>query len=505
MSKILIVEDSIDTIDYVSAILEENGFEVMVATRWKQALFIAQNTSPDCILLDIMLPERNGYEICEELHNDPSTSLIPVIFMSALSKTIDKVRAFKTGGVDFLNKPIEHQELLARINTHLTIYNLQKQLIASNDKLEYLVIKRTQELSMANEYLVSSLSELEQRNIQLKESNSRHQHITDSISDYLYKVKIINNRPVQTEHNNHCVDVLGYTAAEFEENDKLWAEIIHPDDRIRVINEIVAFQELEIKRTIEHRIIHKEGRVLWVSNTLVPFFDDNGIFSEYYGVIRDISERKNHQHQLMTAIIETEERERQRFSQELHDGLGPLFSAAKMYVECMQQTNDTAEILEMAKKAEEIISMANTTAREISLNLSPNVLQNYGLVSAVQSFFSYISDNKNMRVNFIHRCGRISFLHETTLYRVITELTNNTIKHANAKNIFLRIENSHGKLAVEYRDDGVGFDVNKIKNGYGLGVNNIINRIESIGGTVVVSSQNNEGIVVRLELTEKTT
>jgi PAS domain S-box-containing protein len=500
MNKILVVEDSIESIDYITEVLVKNDFDVMVATNWKQAIFIATNVVPDCILLDICLPEKNGYEICSLLYAQTTTRDIPVVFLSSLNDTASKVEAFNHGGVDFLIKPFEPGELLARIRAHVTISKLKHNLLAANEKLESLVVERTQELIHANAQLRESLSQLEQINVQLDMSNHRYKHITEAVIDYVYTVKITNNRPVETRHSSHCEDILGYTAQEFESNDKLWAAIIHPDDRDRVIEQITVFLERECKTTIEHRVLHKNNAILWVTNTLVPFHDVNGVFIEYFGVIRDITDKKLHNTQLMTAIVETEENERLRFSQELHDGLCPLFSAAKMYVGWIPQVTDTHEIAQMAKKAEDIITLAHVTAREISLSLSPHVLQNYGLVAALQSFFDIITGSKKIRVTFKHNCGRMPFIRETTLYRVVTELANNTIKHAQASIISLSIDESHRKIVVLFRDDGVGFDIANSKRTTGLGLRNIANRVESLGGQLTINSRLHHGTEIKIEL-----
>ena len=494
MDKVLVVDDTREIVTVISTILLENGYEVLVATNWKQALHIAKNACPQCILLDILMPDKNGYEVCSLLRQDLTTAEIPVIFISALSATLDKVKAFQSGGVDYINKPIQFEELLARVKTHITIHKLQNDLHLANTSLENTVLERTRELHSANKKLVEFLAMLE-------ESQMCYRHILESVTDYVYKVKIVNNRPVETEHNSHCIDILGYTPEEFISNDLLWVSIIHPDDKDQVINMITAFLENETSVSIEHRIIHKNGSLLWVSNTLVPFFDKNGFFTMYYGVIRDVSERKMHHQQMMAAIIETEEKERQKFSQELHDGLGPLFSAAKMYIQCLQQTHLEREGQEMAAKTENIINLANNTAREISLNLSPNLLQNYGLEAALRSFLNYISETKNIQVFYVHNSKRIPFILETTLYRVITELVNNTIKHAHASQLHINIEQNSTILSVILRDNGIGFNTLAVNEKRGLGYFNVFNRIESIGGRIHVHSQVGYGVQVTIEMT----
>jgi len=133
---ILVVDDTPATIEVVKTTLEEKGYEVLVATNGKKAVARAALTVPDLILLDIMMPGLDGYDTCRQLKANDATAAIPVIFMSALTNTFEKVKAFSAGAVDYVVKPIETDELLARVRTHLTISHLQQARELANAKLE---------------------------------------------------------------------------------------------------------------------------------------------------------------------------------------------------------------------------------------------------------------------------------------------------------------------------------------------------------------------------------
>lgn len=133
---ILIVDDLPDNIRLLASILVERGYNVRKALNGQMALTAAQTVPPDLILLDINMPEMNGYEVCQKLKKNSRTSSIPVIFLSALDDVIDKVQAFKVGGIDFITKPFYFEEVCIRIQTQLTIRNLQLQLKAQNAKLQ---------------------------------------------------------------------------------------------------------------------------------------------------------------------------------------------------------------------------------------------------------------------------------------------------------------------------------------------------------------------------------
>lgn len=132
---ILIVDDTLPNLRLLSTMLTEYDFEVRGVPNGALALTVARSSPPDLILLDINMPGMNGYEVCQQLKADPQTEAIPVIFISALDEVLDKVRAFAVGGVDYITKPFQVEEILARVKTHLTLRNLQRQLEQANQEL----------------------------------------------------------------------------------------------------------------------------------------------------------------------------------------------------------------------------------------------------------------------------------------------------------------------------------------------------------------------------------
>ena len=133
---ILIVDDTPDNIRFLSSLLVEQGYNVRKALNGKMALTAVKAVLPDLILLDINMPGMNGYEVCEHLKNDAKTSAVPVIFLSALDGVVDKVKAFQIGGVDYITKPFQLEEILARIQSQLKIKTLQTKLQVQNAQLE---------------------------------------------------------------------------------------------------------------------------------------------------------------------------------------------------------------------------------------------------------------------------------------------------------------------------------------------------------------------------------
>jgi sigma-B regulation protein RsbU (phosphoserine phosphatase) len=135
---ILLVDDNPTNLQMLFQLLEKSvGCKLLVAKSGETALTIARRTQPDLILLDIMMPGIDGFEVCRRLKADPATRPIPVIFLSALDETADKVKGLQLGAVDYVSKPFQAEEVIARVNTHLTIHRLNREVQEQRDQLEH--------------------------------------------------------------------------------------------------------------------------------------------------------------------------------------------------------------------------------------------------------------------------------------------------------------------------------------------------------------------------------
>lgn len=147
---IMVVDDQPANLELLEVILSQQGYGVRAFPRGWLALAAAAQSPPDLILLDINMPEINGFEVCRRLKSNPVLAHIPVIFLSALNDTEDKVQAFRAGGVDYVAKPFHFEEVLSRVETHLKVSRLQHALEQHNIQLEGLVRSRTRELAEAH-------------------------------------------------------------------------------------------------------------------------------------------------------------------------------------------------------------------------------------------------------------------------------------------------------------------------------------------------------------------
>ncbi len=185
---ILAVDDKLENLKVLIAYLEDSGFEIMVAQSGEETFKHIKHIIPDIILLDVLMPGIDGFETCRRLKANETTKDIPVIFMTALTDTIDKVKGFEVGAVDYLTKPLHHEEVLARVNAHLTIREFHLQLQEKNDLLN-------------------------QKNIQLKKYN-------DKIKANIERARLIQQQFLPTPNNMPYSDKIDW-AFSFKPADKV--------------------------------------------------------------------------------------------------------------------------------------------------------------------------------------------------------------------------------------------------------------------------------------------
>lgn len=204
------------------------------------------------------------------------------------------------------------------------------------------------------------------------------------------------------------------------------------------------------------------------------------------------------------AVIEAEEKERIRIAKDLHDGVGQLLSAAKLNLSSLEtKLNITDPEQDVAlKNALSLVDDSVKEVRAVSHNMMPNTLLKLGLASAVKEFITKIQGMPNLKVNLeiVGMDNRLEQEKETVLYRVIQEIVANIIKHAKASELTLQLIRDENELSIIIEDNGVGFDTSKINSFEGIGLKNIISRIEFINGSVHFDSTPGRGTNVIVEV-----
>jgi signal transduction histidine kinase len=246
-----------------------------------------------------------------------------------------------------------------------------------------------------------------------------------------------------------------------------------------------------------------EMLINWLS-IVAAIFIVCGVFliSKIFDYLQQVEkERKESEEKMLAAIIQAEEKERRRLAKELHDGLGPLLSTVRMSISALRKhNNENEQAIKIVDNTEQIIKEAIMTVREISNNLSPHVLDNFGLIDAIKTFCTPINSLGEISVSFKTNVQGERFGEQTEniLFRVFCEFLNNAIKHSKAKNVEVELMKHNNVLRLLISDDGKGFNVSKMLNnsekmGFGMGLSNIYSRVKAIGGTVNIESSKKTG------------
>ncbi len=221
-----------------------------------------------------------------------------------------------------------------------------------------------------------------------------------------------------------------------------------------------------------------------------------------YNRMASVKERA-YEKRLLRTIVQTEESERQRFAAELHDGLGPQLSLIKMNFSAVASDIKDEEV---RRNLERSIAETIASVREISNNLSPHILSNFGIEKAIANFITRISLPDDMNVKRDIRIGdkRYQSTKEIVIYRVFCELFNNTLRHAHANEISFSIYEENEELVLDYADNGIGFNPDELDvRKFGMGYYNIVSRVSSLKGTVKFDSPKKSGetgLAVRIKL-----
>ncbi|HEY9297407.1 MAG TPA: response regulator [Phormidium sp.] len=212
---ILIVDDTPTNLEVLLDLLEADGFKVVVAEDGERAIGLAEYAPPDLILLDILMPGIDGFETCRRLKINSITKEIPILFLTAVTDNVDKVKGLNLGAVDYITKPLNHEEVLARVNTHFRLQNLTKRLTEQNQRLEK-EIQQRQQLEAEREQAFRALQRSEARFRRLIESNVIG--VVFSMSDGTI-----------TDANDAFLQIIGYDRADLQTGKLNWQAITPPE------------------------------------------------------------------------------------------------------------------------------------------------------------------------------------------------------------------------------------------------------------------------------------
>ncbi len=268
---ILIVDDIPANLEVLFNFLADYGFKILVAEDGESAIEKAEYASPELILLDILMPGIDGFETCRRLKVKESTRDIPVIFMTALSETVDKVKGLQVGAVDYITKPLQHEEVLARVQTHLRLRNLTKQLQAQNLQLEQEIKQRQQQQSA------------------LRQSEERFRLVIESVKDYA--IFMLDLEGYVVSWNAGAKRILGYQAAEIIGR-HFSCFYTDADLQCPKLKQLVQIAAAKGQVEEEGWRVRKDGLQFWADVAIAALRDETGQLRGFSNVTRDITQRK---------------------------------------------------------------------------------------------------------------------------------------------------------------------------------------------------------------------
>jgi PAS domain S-box-containing protein len=343
------------------------------------------------------------------------------------------------------------------------------------------------------------LKTLKRSESQKRASENRFRELFNNSSDEIFLADFDGNI---IEVNQTAVQRLGFTREELMKKNfadlktAKYLPLVKPNLEKILANRTHVYDS-------EH--VARDGTVvaLEMSSRVIDYFGKPAILT----IARDITERREMERKIVSAILQTEERERRRFATDLHDGLAPILSTIKLYADLIKKGNFKKISMEEALQSlEELTDHAIKSSREISNNIMPSILQDFGLAVAIRDFCNYVNNTQSLQIatDTEHYPDVRPGIEETILFQAVKELVNNTIKHSGAQHAEVFLESHDGQINLFYKDDGIGFEPEKkLQDSSGLGLNSIVSKVETIKGKCLIKSAPGEGMTVLITLDRK--
>ncbi len=497
MKRILAIDDTLSNLELIKAVLVRQfpDCEILTARSGKEGIEVAREVLPETILLDILMPDMDGFETCMILKMDSTTKHIPILMVSALGQDPEhRIKGLNLGADAFISKPFDRAELTALVNVMLRIKQAEDILKKRNENLELLINKQTKE------FLKS-----ENRFLQISEYVLEFFWEVDASGMFTYISPVIEK-------------ILGYQNDEILGVKYLYDFIQPNEDRKTKLSLLKVFRKRDKYKDVEILCLHKDGNKVWLALSGFPIFDQDEKFIGYRGVSHDITTRrqaelaledslnkiKNYQKKLKklnSELISVEEQERRRIAEYLLDGLGQTLSIAYIKISYLLNKEVSDEVRSTLEEALNFINIAVVNSRLLTYDLSPPILYELGLLAAIKWKLDQFEDEYNISTKYVSPIDEVNFDNNNNIliYRIISELLTNIIKHAEASLIEISIHKDERYFYFTVGDNGKGFNYDyksDLSEQGGFGLFSIHERLESIMGGLEIKTESQMGTKV---------
>jgi len=495
---ILMVDDQPAKLLSYEVMLGPLGENLIKANSAKQALEILLHTEIAVVLMDVSMPELDGFQLASMIRQHPRFQRTAIIFVSAVHLTdLDQLKGYEHGAVDYVSVPAVQEVLRAKVRVFAELYRTTRQLESLNRELEQRVLERTDELA--------SKAELLQRlNTELTRKNQELDAILHTAPDIIFSRQADGSRDYVSDR------FYEYTGASTgSANGFGWLDYVHPEDKDQAMEEWMRCVQSGANYQAEYRLRSTSGTYKWFRARAVPIHDDKGEIVKWYGTCSDIHDSKvleqsirdnateleklvdrrtDELRRLSIRLMTAQDQERRRIARDLHDGLGQELAVAKILLDRMAQEVPSPRAHETSAQASNIVERAIQEVRTMSHLLHPPLLDEVGLVSALMWYVEGLTKRSGIKTFLDVRpteFPRPAAEVETAIFRIIQEALTNVFRHSEAHKVWISLAQSNGTISVAVRDDGKGIDTDIAAlrpESVGIGLGGMKQRARELGG-----------------------
>lgn len=451
---ILVIEDNIGVAELISEKLHECGYTTQVAPSGREALSYLKDTKVDMVILDYSLPDMDGKEIISSV-KAAEIVMPPFIVSTGRGDEQLAVDMMKLGAYDYL---IKDKSLISRLPETLARLGHE--------------IARDEELHKAQQAL--------------RESEERFRNFVEKASDFFVKLSV--DGSIQYSSPNWQRH-MGLTPDDISKITIF--DLIHPEDKTSLEKQLQeAVRDENAHFAAEYRVQHKTGE--WKYHAVKGYSVNENQSSFVNCIARDITEEKMAEKRIARAVFRAEEKEKKKFAETLHEGIGPLVSAIKMSMGRIRTMRKFEEKeIKIIDYCDELVDDAVTRVRNLANELMPNVINDFGLIRAITSYINKLQDQAEPEVilTVAENIPELDKESNIILYRVLTRLISNSIKFSSATTIHLELKMENTGMVINFSDNGEGFSKkatqqDKMKE-LDVNMESMKNRIGSLNGTVI--------------------